>query len=366
MAEANLQPESAPHVTLQPDDAVDLHLHTLASDGAWTPAALVDQLVAEGIKVAAVCDHDTQRSVLETMRRAERRQIHIIPGVEVTSRWRGRQVHLLVYGVRPDRTDEAAAPFRAVLAELDARLTWLGEDARRRFEQSGRPLPSIEEFADGRPLWPYHVLRSAIREGHARNLTTAAELTRQLGGDFNADLPLDRVVSAAHEAGGITVIAHPGRGDSVGIVSEDDLKGMLDEGIAIDGLEAHYRSHTDEITARYRDIANRYGLLISTGSDSHAAKQPVDPRPWRAIWAADLLRRLGVEVLPLPDGAPVWEPGMPLATKPEPPAEAKDGASPDGASPDGAAGADTPDTVQGPEDTTAEPATTAAATADAG
>jgi hypothetical protein len=256
-----------------------------------------------------------------------------------------------VYGVRPDRTDEAAAPFRAVLAELDARLAWLGEDARRRFEQSGRPLPSIEEFAGGRPLWPYHVLRSAIREGHAKNLTTAAELTRQLGGDFNADLPLERVVSAAREAGGVTVIAHPGRGDSVGIVSEDDLKGMLAEGIAIDGLEAHYRSHTDEITAQYRDMANRYGLLISTGSDSHAAKQPVDPRPWRAIWAADLLGLLGIEVLPLPDGAPVWEAGMPLATKPEPPAPAKEK---DGDSPNGATGATTPDTVQGPADTTAD------------
>ncbi|MDP9366429.1 MAG: PHP domain-containing protein, partial [Chloroflexota bacterium] len=67
---------------LKPTDAVDLHLHTLASDGAWTPAALVDRLVAGGFKVAAVCDHDTQRSVPEVTRRAARRGIRIIPGVE--------------------------------------------------------------------------------------------------------------------------------------------------------------------------------------------------------------------------------------------------------------------------------------------
>ncbi|MDQ3412765.1 MAG: PHP domain-containing protein [Chloroflexota bacterium] len=313
-------PETA--IAVQPADAVDLHLHTLASDGAWTPAALVDQLVAEGIRVAAVCDHDTQRSVLETMRRAERRGIHIIPGVEITTNWRDRQWHLLVYGIRPDRADEAAAPFRAVLAELDARLAWLGEDARQRFERSGRKLASLEEIVGGRPLWPYHVLRAAIREGHAANLKTAAELTRQLGGDFNADLPLARVVEAAHQAGGLCVVAHPGRGDTVGVMTEADLEAMLAAGIAIDGLEGHYRSYTDQQTAEYREMAVRHGLLISCGSDSHAAKQPVDPKPWRAIWCADLLRRLGLEVAPLPDGEPVWEAGMPLATKPEPPPDA--------------------------------------------
>jgi predicted metal-dependent phosphoesterase TrpH len=329
-------PVPATAITLQPDDAVDLHLHTLASDGAWTPAALVDQLVAEEIKVAAVCDHDTQRSVLETMRRAERRGIHIIPGVEITTRWRDRQWHLLVYGVRPDRADEAAAPFRAVLSELDAKLAWLGEDARCRFEQSGRSLPSVEEFAGGRPLWPYHVLRSAIREGHAPNLMRAAELTRQLGGDFNADLPLPRVVEAAHDAGGVCVIAHPGRGDSIGVMTEADLEAMLAEGIAIDGLEGHYRSYSDQQTAEYREMATRHGLLISCGSDSHASKHPVDPRPWRAIWCADLLRRLGIEVAPLPEGAPVWEAGMPLATKPEPPTDGKPESGPatDGTEPD--------------------------------
>ena len=322
------EPASAP---IAADAAVDLHLHTLASDGAWTPAALVDQLLAENITVAAVCDHDTQRSVLETTRRAEKRGIRIIPGVEVTTSWNNRQWHLLVYGIRPDRADPDAAAFRGVLAELDARLSWLGEDARQRFERSGRPLTAIEEFVGGRSLWPYHVLRAAIREGHAANLKTAAELTRQLGGDFTADLPLGRVVEAAHQAGGICVIAHPGRGDTVGIMTETDLEAMLAEGIAIDGLEAHYRSYTEEVTGQYRELAARHDLLISCGSDSHAPKQPVDPRSYRAAWCADLLGRLGIAVAaPEPDG-PVWTPGMPLANQPPPtpPAEpTTDGGAP--------------------------------------
>ena len=303
---------------LQPTDAVDLHLHTLASDGAWTPAALVDHLVAGGFRVAAVCDHDTQRSVLETTRRAARRAIRIIPGVEVTTRWRDRQWHLLVYGIRPDRADEAAGPFRSVLADLDALLLGLAEDARQRLEASGRPLPSLEEIAAGRPLWPSDALSAAIREGHAKDLKTAAELVTAVGGGFSADLPLARVVDAAHRAGGVCIVAHPGRSDSVGVMTEEDLDAMLAE-VPIDGLEAHYRSYTDEQTALYRELAARRGLLISCGSDSHAPKHPVDPRPWRAAWCADLLGRLGILVAPVPEGEPVWAPGMdPLAVVPKP------------------------------------------------
>ena len=76
---------------------------------------------------------------------------------------------------------------------------------------------------------------------------------------------------------------------------------MLAE-MPIDGLEAHYRSHTDEQTALYRRLADEKGLLISAGSDSHAPHQPVNPRPWRAIWAADLLARLGITVEPVAEG----------------------------------------------------------------
>jgi 3',5'-nucleoside bisphosphate phosphatase len=312
--------QSAPHddrpEPLAPTDKVDLHLHTLASDGAWTPAALVDHLAAEGFRLAAVCDHDSQRSAPETRRRAARRGIVVIPGVEVTTRWRDRQWHLLVYGVDPADSAERNQAFRSMLADLDARLMELAEDARRRIEASGRPLPSLEEIAGGRPLWPYHVLCSAIREGHAQNLKTAAELVVALGGGFSADVPLERAVEAAHAAGGICVVAHPGRSDSVGIMTEADLDAMLAT-IPIDGLEAHYRSYSDEQTALYRRLADERGLLISCGSDSHAPKQPVDPRPWRAAWCAALLDRLGVAVAPMPDGEPVWAPGMdPFAAPP--------------------------------------------------
>jgi 3',5'-nucleoside bisphosphate phosphatase len=301
-------------------DPVDLHLHTYASDGAWSPAALVDHLAAEGFRVAAVADHDSMRSVAEVTRRAEKRGIRIIPAVEVTSRWSGRQWHVLVYGIQPNRVDTEARAFRSLLADLEAQQLTLAEDARRRIEAEGKPLPSLEEIACGRPLLPFHVLSAAIREGHARNLKEAAELVSRLGGGFSPDEPLERVVDAAHQGGGLAVVAHPGRADSVGALLPEDLERMLPE-IPLDGLEAHYRSYTDEQTGLYRRLADEKGLLISVGSDSHAPHQPVNPRPYRAIWARDHLSRLSVDVEPLPDGEPVWEPGMELQPKPPAPEE---------------------------------------------
>lgn len=305
---------SLPH-----DAPVDLHLHTRASDGGWQPVELIDVLADRGFRVVAVCDHDTQRSVPAAMARGHERGIHVIPAVEVTACWSDRQWHVLVYGIAPDRTDEAAAPFLAMLAEQDQRLQELAEDARTRIETAGKPLPSLEQVLDGRIMWPYHVLMAAIEDKHVPSLKEAAELVVELGSNFTTDQLLERIVATAHEAGGICVVAHPGRANLGPALTAEELERMLATA-PIDGLEAHYRSYTDEETALYRELAERFGLLTSTGSDSHAAGEPVDPRPWRAIWCADLLHRLGFAVEPPPAGEPVWEPGMdPLAVKPTPP-----------------------------------------------
>jgi 3',5'-nucleoside bisphosphate phosphatase len=301
---------------LQASDAVDLHLHTLASDGFWTPDALTAYLAEQGFRVAAVCDHDTQRSVVEAIRLGAERGVSVIPGVEVTCRWEDRQIHLLVYGIRPDRDDEDAALFQALMREIDEDLHRKALDARERFEASGRALPSLEGLLDGRVMWPFHVLSAAIQDKHVPNLKESAEMLVELGGAFSADLPLGDVVDAVHQAGGLCLIAHPGRDDAVGIVTEQDLDRML-ESHPIDGLEAHYRSYTDEQTTHYREIAQARGLLISCGSDSHGPGKPVDPRPYRAAWCAALLARFGIDVDLEGIEGPVWEAGMdPLAAKP--------------------------------------------------
>lgn len=301
---------------LRADDAVDLHLHTFESDGVWTPAQLIDHLAEIGIRVAAVCDHDTQRSVVEAIALGERRGVRVIPGVEVTVRHDNRQWHMLVYGIRPDDEREAAKPFLDLMRRQETQLRELARQNIVRVEETGRSLPSLEKTVGGGKMWTYpEVLNTMIADGHVRNLTEAANLITELGGRFNADLPIEEVVEAAHAGGGVCVMAHPGRPDLGPAMTAETLEALLGDA-PVDGLECHYRTYTDRDTAKFRSLAGMHGLLTSAGSDSHGPGIPVWPRPFRAIWAKGLLERLGVEVDD-PLSGPVWAPGMdPAALRP--------------------------------------------------
>ncbi len=222
---------------------------------------------------------------------------------------------MLVYGVRPDDVRAEAGPFLELMQVQEASLCDLARANRTLVERTGRVLPSLDAIVGAGKMWTYpEVLGAMIRDGHAPNLTIAANLITSLGGRFNADLPIERVVGAAHEAGGICVMAHPGRPDLGPAMTAETLDKLLADA-PVDGLECHYRTYTDRDTAFFRELAGRHGMVISAGSDSHGPGFPVDPRPFRAIWAKALLGRLGITVENQAEG-PVWAPGMdPYAAK---------------------------------------------------
>jgi 3',5'-nucleoside bisphosphate phosphatase len=294
----------SPSETLKPHDAVDVHMHTLASDGDWTPRELVEHLAERNFRVIAVCDHDTMRSVDEMIERSQPHGITVVPGIEVTTEWDNRQWHLLVYNVDPELP--RAERFRKLIQRQDEILRAAAERAIELVENQGKQLQSLEEVVNGRPLLPVHVLRTIIKDGHATNLMTAHQLVIKAGEDLKIDTPLDETVAAAKEAGGVCIVAHPGRDDGGGLMSEDQLDRML-RIAAIDGLEGHYRSYSDSDTTKYRSMAIDRNLIVSCGSDSHAPGHPVNPKPHAARWVAPFLRRLGFTVEPF--GGNSWQPG---------------------------------------------------------
>lgn len=300
----------ASRLTVSAHDPVDFHLHTRSSDGGWTPDQLVGHLSERGFQVAAICDHDTMRSVSEAMEHAATRGILLIPGVEVTTRWGGRQWHLLVYGVDPD--SERGHGFGALLGRQQDELRAAAERGILALEAHGHRLPSLAEVVDGRPLLPVHVLLTEIKDGHASNLMTAHELLKKYGEPMTVDVPLEETVALAHEGGGVCVLAHPGRDDGAGILAPAQLSTMLAT-IPVDGLEGHYRSYTEDDTDHYRSMAFARGLLVSCGSDSHAPGFPVDPKPYPARWVVPFLERLGISVENW-DGES-WQRGAPDAAR---------------------------------------------------
>lgn len=290
-------------VILHPDDPVDLHMHTFASDGRWTPEELTAHLHERGFKLFALADHDTMHNVPETAKRASALGIAFIPAVEMTTRWKDRQVHLLVYGI--DLDSERSAAFLEVLRRQQEQLQATAERAVALLESHGRFIPSLGDVAMGMPLTPHRVFTAMIQNGHGNNLYQAHNIVRSLGEPAMVDLPLDEVVRAAHESGAITIVAHPGRNEGAGFLREPELNEMLAT-IPIDGVEAHYRSYKDPDTQLYRNWAEANGLVVSSGSDSHWPNHPVNPTPHPARWVAQLLARLGYDVGPWE--GPAWVP----------------------------------------------------------
>lgn len=288
---------------LHPDDPVDLHMHTYASDGRWTPETLTAYLVEHGFKLVALADHDSMHNVPEMWERLTAHGVGFIPAVEMTTRWRNRQVHLLVYGIDPQAP--SAEAFLTVLRKQQEQLRETSERMIALLQAHARYIPGLDEVAMGLPLTPHRVFTAMIRNGHGNNLYQAHNIVRGLGEPVVVDVPLDETVAAAQASGGVTIVAHPGRDDGFGVLKEPELDTMLAE-IPIDGVEAHYRSYKDVDTQRYRDWAEANGLLVSSGSDSHWPNHPVNPTPHPARWSADLLRRLGIDVGPWE--GPAWLP----------------------------------------------------------
>lgn len=277
-------------LVLSPDATADLHLHTRASDGGWTPETLVARVTELGVRVIAVADHDTIASVGPVTALAAERGVAVVPGVEVTTRWDGRQWHLLVYGAKLESTG-----FRALLDAQLGQLIARAEEAIAALKAHDYTLPSLDDVIGGRLPLPIYVMSALIRDGYADTHLAANQfVSGRLGVPFYVDTPLRDVVDAAHEAGGLAILAHPGRFEPEPL-SEERLARLLTVA-PLDGLEVYYPTHTPEQLALYGRLADQYGLLHSCGSDSHGPGWPRDPIPYVSSPIAPLLARLGYQI----------------------------------------------------------------------
>jgi predicted metal-dependent phosphoesterase TrpH len=246
---------------------IDLHLHTTASDGTLSPAALVTHAAEAGLTVISVTDHDTLAGIPEARRAAVANGVRLITGVEITGIEDGRDVHLLGYFV-----DLEDAGLAALLQRQRADRIRRVRDIGDRLATLGCPIdlePLLGQAAAsadrtvGRPL----LADALVAAGHARDRNDAFE--RLLGNGKPAFVPRvgpapDQVIATVRSAGGLVSLAHPG------LTRMDEVVPRLAEaGLA--ALEARHSDHDVETEQRYREMATRLGLAVSGGSDFHGA-----------------------------------------------------------------------------------------------
>lgn len=281
--------------------SVDLHLHTVYSDGHWEPAALFDHLASAGFRLVAVTDHDRVDRIAELVALGAERGVGVVPGIEVTANWHGRVAHLLCYAGRGRTPCGPTSPADGALARLAsatvAAVRANTSAVRAELEGRGYVFPRAEEVLRGEhdPLArPASNARLLLAHGHVTTMGEALALIADAGYRI-ISAPLAEAVVAAHADGALAVLAHPGRQDAeIPRYSPELLARVCDE-TPLDGIEAYYPLHTPEQTEGYLAFAHARGLLVSAGSDSHGPRQRL-PIAYPAHILEALLARLGVTV----------------------------------------------------------------------
>lgn len=239
----------------------DLHTHTLHSDGALSPEALVELAHSRGVRTLALTDHDTVDGVDAARARGETLGIDVIAGIELSVRHGGRELHLLGYFVRdPHSLAQPLAAMREARLERAARIV-------ERLHRLGMPvdLSAVRRRAHGRIVGRLHIADEMIHRGYVDDVHAAFD--RWLGAGKPAylerrALSLGEGARLLRSAGAVPVLAHPWASGC-----DEQLTSLARSGLA--GLEVWHPTHDAATVERYREFVRRHGLCATGGSDFH-------------------------------------------------------------------------------------------------
>jgi predicted metal-dependent phosphoesterase TrpH len=247
---------------------VDLHTHTIFSDGLLTPEELVERAVERQLAAIAVTDHDSVEG-LERAQAAAHGRLEVVPGVEISSALDGHDLHILGYYIDPEH-----GPLRDRLARFQAERRDRARRIVERLTEVGVRLDMDEVLAAAGPgvVGRPHVAAVMVRAGVVGGLDEA--FRRYLGVHGAAFVPRpafrpQEAIALIHGANGLSVLAHPGAHLAEAVVEDLARSGLR-------GIEVWHPHHSPATSRRYRALVERWSLLESGGSDFHGQPQGSD------------------------------------------------------------------------------------------
>ena len=251
---------------------IDLHTHSVMSDGAQTPAEVVRTAHAAGLQAIALTDHDNLEGVPEALAEGRRLGVEVIPGVELSAQ-SDTELHILGYFI-----DIHNKPLNdAMTYALQVRQERQAETCRRLNEQGfAITMDEVRQQANGNNvLCRAHFAQIMVRKGYAPSVQQAFRDYLSVGcyAYCNRQALSDReAIGLIRDAGGIPVAAH------LHLIKMEDapLKEYLRtlKSYGLQGVEGYYTDYTPDMALRYRAMARELGLTLSGGSDYHGANKP--------------------------------------------------------------------------------------------
>lgn len=277
----------------------DLHLHTTASDGGYSPSQLVEKCKQVGLQYIAITDHDTVSGVKEAMKAGEKAGITIIPGIEFSTKENGTSVHILGYGI-----DINDVPLQAMLAEQQKLRKTRMQSMVGKFLKVNIQLKEVDvlEEADGGSIGRPHVAKVLVKMGVVKDVAEAFELFLGAGKPCYVEKEREMTPIEAlkwiSKAKGVAILAHPVYYDLDEKVAQWVATGLLH------GVEVYHRDHDLDVQRHYEQLVEQIEaekgvtLLRTGGSDFHHEDYGRVPEPLGETrienkYAQQLLEKVG-------------------------------------------------------------------------
>lgn len=254
-------------------DWIDLHVHSTASDGTFTPSELVEYALKKGLRAMALTDHDTVEGLDEASAAAAGTGLELVPGIEFSTEYQGKDIHIL--GLDLNWRQES---FRNALTDFQDSRTRRNEEMAERLrslEGFDITLAELQEHFPGAVLTRAHYGKLMLEKGYVKDINEA--FTRYIGEGCPCFVPRSRIsplqaIDLILEADGIPVLAHPLLYHMTAEQLDVLVRGLTRRGLA--GLEAIYSSNKGTDESDMRRLARIHGLRISGGSDFHGSIKP--------------------------------------------------------------------------------------------
>lgn len=241
---------------------IDLHIHTIYSDGTCSPKEVIYRAEELGLAAISITDHDSVDGLEEALGMSKKVKVEIVPGIEMSADVGEDEVHLLAYYLDCKNRD-----FLSRLNEFQAARVKRNQKLIRRLEELGMEIDhrELKGLATKGVISRLHIARLMVKKGYVPSIGVAFEEWLNPGRPAHVkkmDISPFQIICLILKAGGVPVFAHPY------LSARDDL--ILDLVKAgLKGIEVYHSAHNHQISEHYRKIAQRYHLLITGGSDCH-------------------------------------------------------------------------------------------------
>ncbi|HYL99433.1 MAG TPA: PHP domain-containing protein [Blastocatellia bacterium] len=254
------------------DGLIDLHLHTLCSDGSASPSELVASAASKGARAIAITDHDNLAGLAEGREAAVRASIELIDGVEISADYQPGTMHILGYYIDPSSPtlSGALADLRRAREERNPQIA-----ERLRTLGFNVTMTEVAQLAGSEVVGRPHFAKLMVSRGYVSTIKEAFDRYLAKGSPAYVEkrrLDPRESIELIHSAGGAAVLAHPYQMKLSWEDTEAKVRELAEYGL--DGIEAIYSRHSPDERDRYSALAARLGLVITGGSDYHGTYKP--------------------------------------------------------------------------------------------